>query len=140
VGARTVVSGRALPIRRPALDGKLRTYFGDRQALRRQAEQDGVSPDAVDAAGRIRDRLGFSGEGERGMYLCHSFRELGGTPLESVLDDIRDFLVSHPHDVLMIINQDYVTPQDFVAAVRDADLRTWSIGGPRAVLGPPCAR
>jgi hypothetical protein len=119
-------------------DGKLRTYFGDRQALRRQAEQDGVSPDAVDAAGRIRDRLGFSGEGERGMYLCHSFRELGGTPLGSVLDDIRDFLVSHPHDVLVIINQDYVTPQDPPSGTPTS--RTWSIGGPRAVLGPPCAR
>jgi hypothetical protein len=44
-------------------DGKLRAYFGDRQALRRPAEHDGVSPDAVEAAERIRDRLGFYGEG-----------------------------------------------------------------------------
>ena len=42
------------------------------------AAQDGVSPDAVDAALRIRERLGFAGEGERGMYLCHTFCELGG--------------------------------------------------------------
>jgi hypothetical protein len=111
-------------------DGKLRTYFGDRQALRRRAEQDGVSPDAVDAASRIRDRLGFSGEGERGLYLCHSFCELGGTPLGSVLDDIRDFLVSHPDEVLVVINQDYVAPEDFVAAVRDADLEELVYRGP----------
>jgi hypothetical protein len=101
--------------------GKLRTYFGGREELRRQAEQDGVSPDAIDAALRIRDRL-FAGEGERGMYLCHTFCELGGTPLASVLDDIRDFLVAHPDDVVVIINQDYVTPEDFVDAVRDAGL------------------
>jgi hypothetical protein len=101
--------------------GRLRTDFDSRQELLRQAEQDGVSPDAIDAALRIRDRL-FSGEGERGMYLCHTFCELGGTPLASVLDDIRDFLVSHPDDVLVVINQDYVTPEDFVDAVVDAGL------------------
>ena len=102
--------------------GRLRTYFGSREELRRQVQQDGVSPDAVDAALRTRERLGFRGEGERGMYLCHTFCELGGTPLEGVLDDVHDFLVSNPEEVLVIINQDYVTPEDFVAAVRDAGL------------------
>jgi hypothetical protein len=117
-------------------DGKLRTYFGDRQALRRRAERDGVSADAVDAAERIRDRLGFSGEGERGLYLCHSFCELGGTPLGSVLDDIRGFLVSHPDEVLVIINQDYVSPEDFVAAVRDAELDDLAYRGPTSGAWP----
>jgi hypothetical protein len=39
-----------------------------------------------------------------------------------VLDDIRGFLVANPDEVLVIVNQDYVTPADFVEAVRDADL------------------
>jgi hypothetical protein len=103
-------------------NGKLRTYFGSRDELRRQAKQDGVNPDAVDAAMDIRDRLGFEGEGERGMYLCHTFCELGATSLGSVLDDIHDFLVSHPNDVLVVINQDYVTPEDYVGAVKKAGL------------------
>ena len=30
------------------------------------------------------------------MYLCHSFCELGATPLDYVLDDIHDFLVTTP--------------------------------------------
>jgi hypothetical protein len=111
-------------------NGKLRTYFGGRDELRRQAQQDGVNPDAVDAALRIRERLGFTGEGERGMYLCHTFCELGATPLASVLDDMHDFLVSNPDEVMVVINQDYVTPEDFVAAVSDAGLEELVYRGP----------
>jgi hypothetical protein len=111
-------------------NGKLRTYFGSREELRRQVKQDGISPDAVDAALRTRERLGFSGEGERGMYLCHTFCELGGTRLDSVLDDLHDFLVANPGAVVVVINQDYVTPADFVRAVRDADLEDFAYRGP----------
>jgi len=111
-------------------NGRLRTHFGDRDQLRRQAEQDGLNPDAVDAALRIRERLGFAGEGERGMYLCHTFCELGGTALEPVLDDLRAFLVAHPNEVLVVINQDYVTPDDFVAAVKETGLGELAYSGP----------
>jgi hypothetical protein len=89
-----------------------------------------VNPDAVDAALRIRERLGFAGEGERGMYLCHTFCELGGTRLDSVLDDLRDFLVANPNEVLVVVNQDYVTPADFVAAVEEAGLEELAYRGP----------
>ena len=110
--------------------GRLRTVVGDPHKLRRQAQQDGVSQSAVDAALRIRDRLGFSGEGSRGMYLCHSFCELGGTPLDEALRDLHDFLVANPGEVVVVINQDYVTPQDFVGAVRDAGLESLAYRGP----------
>ncbi len=58
----------------------------------------------------LRERLGFRGEGKRGMYLCHTFCELGATPLVDGLEDIHDFLVTHPDEVVVVINQDYVTP------------------------------
>jgi hypothetical protein len=111
-------------------NGRLRTYFGSHEQLVAQAKQDGVSADAVDAAQRIRDRLGFAGQGTRGMYLCHTFCELGATTLGSVLDDIHDFLVAHPGEVLVVINQDYVTPADFVKAANDAGLGSLVYGGP----------
>ena len=111
-------------------NGRLRTFFGDRDDLQRQAKEDGVSADAVDAALRLRERLGFSGEGERGMYLCHTFCELGGTALGEILDDIHDFLVANPGEVLVVINQDYVTPEDFVGAVKDAKLDDFAYKGP----------
>ena len=76
----------------------------------------------VEAALRLRERLGFRGEGERGMYLCHTFCELGFTPLDQVLGELRDFLVAHPSEVVVVINQDAVTPADFVGAVDAAGL------------------
>jgi hypothetical protein len=111
-------------------NGKLRTYVGDPKELRRQAEADGVSPSAVDAALRTRDRLGFAGEGTRGIYLCHSFCELGGTTLDSVLTDLHDFLVANPGEVVVVVNQDYITPEDFVAAVKKAGLDKLAYRGP----------
>ncbi len=103
-------------------NGRTRTYFGTREKARRAIEHDGVSQDSVEAALRLRARLGFRGSGERGMYLCHTFCELGSTPLADVLEDIHRFLVTHPGEVLVIVNEDYVTPADFVSAVTDAGL------------------
>ena len=122
-------------------NGRLRTDDKSIAELRQGAERDGVSPAAVEAALRIRDRLGCSGDdGERGMYLCHSFCELGGTTLSSVLDDIRDFLVANRDEVLVIVNQDYVEPADFVEAVRDAKLERYAYGGPIDDGGRRCGR
>ncbi len=106
-------------------NGRLRTELDNRSI-----KQDGVSQEQVDAALRIRDRVGFAGHGERGMYLCHSFCELGGTPLEPVLDELYRFLVANPGEVVVVINQDYVTPEDFVGAVADAKLDRFVYRGP----------
>lgn len=111
--------------------------------LARQGE-DGVSDEELEAALRIRARLGFQGEGERGMFLCHTLCELGATPLEETLESIRDFLVTHPSDVLVVVNQDYVTSPDFVAAVEAAGLGDLVItppaDGPWPTLGELVAR
>jgi hypothetical protein len=114
-------------------DGKLRTVVGDPKELRRQAQRDGVSPSAVDSALRLRERLGFSGSGERGI---HSFCELGGTRLFDALDDLHDFLVANPGEVVVVISQDYVTPNDFVAAGRAAGLDRLAYRGPVAGRWP----
>jgi hypothetical protein len=106
-------------------NGRLRTVLDTRSP-----RQDGVSPQQVEAALRIRDRLGFAGQGERGMYLCHSFCELGGSPLAPVLDDIYAFLVANPGEVMVIVNQDYVTPEDFVGAMEKAKLDRFVYRGP----------
>ena len=110
-------------------NNRLRTD-ATRIELIERAKQDGVSADTIEAGLRLRGRLGFAGEGERGMYLCHTFCELGGTELGSVLGDLHDFLAANPGEVVVVVNQDYVTPQDFVGAVRDAGLEEFAFTPP----------
>jgi hypothetical protein len=117
-------------------NGRVRTYFGSPEDLRRASEQDGVSPASVEAALRLRARLGFRGEGTRGMYLCHSFCELGATPLEDGLKDIHAFLATHPAEVVVMVNQDYIKPADFVEAIDDADLTPYAFTPPSGSKWP----
>jgi hypothetical protein len=111
-------------------NGRVRTFFESRKDLDLIKDQDGVSDADFEAALRIRDRLGFRGKGKRGMYLCHTLCELGATPLSTGLEDIHDFLVTHPSEVVVVVNQDYVTPADFVKAVGDAGLARYAFTPP----------
>ena len=117
-------------------DGRVRTDFTSREDLEKAVEQDAVSDDAVAAANRIRDRIGFSGKGKRGMYLCHTFCELGATPLGTALGWINEFMVAHPGEVLVVVNQDYVEPAEFVAAVGEAGLADLAYAGPITATTP----
>jgi hypothetical protein len=117
-------------------NGRTRTYFGSADELQRVTQQDGVSPSSLEAALRLRERAGFRGSGERGAYLCHTFCEIGSTPLPDVLEDIHAFLVTHPADVLVIVNQDHVTPSDFVSAIADAGLADYALVPPRGSAWP----
>jgi hypothetical protein len=111
-------------------NGRFRTVITSQADLDQLVAQDGVSQDSVDAAKRLRERLGFKGEGKRGMYLCHTFCELGATPLHSALRDLHDFLVTHPSEVVVVVNQDYVKPADIVKAVGDAGLTPYMLTPP----------
>jgi hypothetical protein len=110
-------------------NGRVRTEFADESSITNLKNQDGVSEASVEAALRLRERAGFRGEGVRGMYLCHTVCELGATPLADGLKEIHDFLVTHPDEVVVVINQDYVTPEDFVRAIGDAGLAPYTFAG-----------
>jgi hypothetical protein len=100
---------------------------------RNVAEQEVGAP-AVEAALRIRSRLPAGTGGERGIFLCHGFCELGSVTLASALADLRSFLVSHPGEVVVVINQDEgVTPTDIQKAFERAGLLDLVYRGP---LGP----
>jgi len=109
--------------------------------LDKMLKQDPLPEDAIKAAMRLRDRLEKGkAEGKPQVYLCHMFCELGGTPLISVLRDIRDFLVAHPNQVLVVVNEDYVSPKDFVSVVKASGLTKFVYRGPTAAGRWPTLR
>ncbi|HEX4691764.1 MAG TPA: hypothetical protein VH276_13805 [Solirubrobacteraceae bacterium] len=52
-----------------------------------------------------------------GLYFCHELCEIGSTPLVAGLHQISRWLDAHPDNVFEIVNEDYVTPADFVKAM-----------------------
>jgi hypothetical protein len=76
----------------------------------------GIGADGYAAAMRIRDRLVGVDETQRGLYFCHGFCELGAYPVAPALDEIRNFLVANPDEVIIIVVEDTVTPEDLAAA------------------------
>jgi len=78
---------------------------------------------------RVRDRL-VGESGAKGLYMCHGFCELGAVPFDSALTQFREFLVAHPHEVVLVVIEDYVTPADIAAAVEHAGLTPYLYTGP----------
>jgi hypothetical protein len=74
-----------------------------------------IGAEGYAAAMRIRDRLVGVDESKRGLYFCHGFCELGGYPVAPALQEIRDFMVARPDEVLILVVEDTVTPQDLAA-------------------------
>ncbi len=93
-----------------------------------------IGADAFAAALRIRNRLIGVDERHRKLYLCHGLCELGAYELEPTLGQVRDFLVSHPDEVLLFIIEDYVDPKEQALAFERSGLADFVYRGPS---GPP---
>jgi hypothetical protein len=90
-----------------------------------------IGEQAVNAAERIRSRLGDQNLGARQIYLCHAFCELGAVSLSSALADLRTYLVNNPGAVVIVINQDEgVPPADIKRAFEQAGLLDLVYHGP----------
>jgi hypothetical protein len=76
-----------------------------------------------DIARAIYDRLGPLREARDGTFLCHAHCALGAMPFVDGLVQIREFLEANPHEVVTLIVQDAITPEettaDFTAAGLD---------------------
>jgi hypothetical protein len=98
---------------------------------KRQLAVQEIGEQAVEAAERIRRRIGDQNLGARQIYLCHGFCELGAVSLSASLADLRTFLVSNPGEVVIVINQDEgVAPADIERAFAQAGLRDLVYRGP----------
>ncbi len=95
----------------------LDSELGSREQLERA-----VGPEGTAAAMRIRDRLVGGKDAVRGTWFCHGFCELGAYEVAPALRTIREFLVQHPGEVLILIIEDYVTPEDLERAFAESRL------------------
>jgi hypothetical protein len=116
-------------------DGTVKTDLSDSDDAERRELERTLGPEALEAALRIRDRIVDSPEvGERSVYLCHAFCELGALRLEKALGEVVEFLERNPNEVLVIVNEDDVSPADFAAVVDSSGLVDYVYDGEP---GPP---
>lgn len=94
----------------------------DAETTSRQKIEEAVGPEGVEAALRIRNRFAGGDLGPRGLYLCHGFCELGAQPLVPWLSTLADFLVQNPDEVVLLVVEDYVTPEDLAREFERAGL------------------
>ncbi|HEU4702326.1 MAG TPA: hypothetical protein VFS37_07570 [Conexibacter sp.] len=69
-----------------------------------------IGPAATQTALRLRAQIGYRGGGERQVFLCHGFCELGALDAVKALAQVRDWLVLNPGAVLVISIEDQVPP------------------------------
>jgi len=63
------------------------------------------------------------GEGSKSeLYFCHGFCELGAYPVGPTLTAMRDFMVGHPDEVVILVIEDYVSPEELKQAFDQAGL------------------
>ncbi|MEZ4413338.1 MAG: hypothetical protein R2910_10170 [Gemmatimonadales bacterium] len=89
-----------------------------------------VGEEGFEAAQRIRDRLVGVDEGHRGLYFCHGFCELGAYLVAPALKNIRDWMLLNPDEVLLIVIEDYVTPEEIAEAFKASGLLEMVYTGP----------
>jgi hypothetical protein len=115
----------------PTEGGTIKTDLSDLKGSEREAYEEELGPEALDAALRIRDRLVDSKEtGPRQVYLCHRFCELGAIPIDQAFRQYRDFLAANPDEVLVLDIEDYVDPKDIDEAVTESGLIDYVYDGP----------
>jgi hypothetical protein len=113
---------------------RIRTEIEDEPEAMRKYEKV-VGRDGVAAAMRIRDRMVGGKLGKPGLYLAHAFCELGALPLVPELHEIREFLVAHPSEVILLIVEDTgAPPLQLAAAFAVSRLEEHVYRGP---AGPP---
>jgi hypothetical protein len=97
----------------------------------RELYEQTLGPEGLAAIQRIRDRV-LPGEGVPGVFLCHRFCELGATELTEALEQVREFLVEQPDEVVVIVIEDYVLPSAIATAFEESGLAEKVYRGPAA--------
>ncbi len=112
--------------------------WSDFQDTDRQDLIDEVGEETVTAMEQLRRSLLPTSE-SHDVYLCHGYCELGATRAVDAFTDIRQFLETHPAEVVALFLQDSTAAVDTVAALHaaglDAFAATHEPGAPWPTLG-----
>jgi len=91
-----------------------------------------VGKEGMEAALRIRNRITGEESGKKDVYMCHGFCELGALKFTPMLEEMRDFLVANPGEVIVIVLQDdAVAPEDIVRCFEESGLIDLVYKGPQ---------
>ncbi|MDO9407723.1 hypothetical protein [Patulibacter sp.] len=112
-------------------DGRVRTDLQAEGTTRNRVAAQ-LGSDAIGAAERLAGRLGLvpSG-GERRIYACHTLCELGAEGFGSVLRDVRGWMERNRSEVVVLMLESSVAPDEIEGAFRDADLEDSVVTLPR---------
>ena len=92
-----------------------------------------LGAESVQVAERLAGRLGLvPAGGERKIFLCHTLCELGAERMSSTLRDIRGFLERERSEVLIVMLESSVEPEEVEQEVRDAGLEPYLATLPRS--------
>lgn len=90
-----------------------------------------LGKEGMAAALRIRDRLVGGDEKDKAVYMAHGFCELGAIKFVETLEQMHDFLVENPGEILIIVVQDEgVSPQDVEKCFEESGMIDFVYRGP----------
>lgn len=98
----------------PVANGRSITATSNFTAAAQQAEQ-AFAPEILQSVERLTTSIQSNGGPPSGPvqpYLCHTFCEIGGTPLLPALQGVQAWMSAHPTEVVTLFIQDAVTPAD----------------------------
>jgi hypothetical protein len=110
------------------VSGRIKTEISG-AGFMREVEK-ALGKEGVEAAERTRARLVGPPEGPRGLYLCHGFCEIGAQPLVPWLRTLRDFLAANRREVVILVVEDYVQPEELAAAFAESGVAALAYRGP----------
>jgi hypothetical protein len=93
---------------------------------------------AEDLIGRL--AFGESPHGDAEPYLCHVLCELGATKLDTALARINEWLGSHPDEFLVIVIEDYVSPEETARAFQRSGLLRYAYTPAPTAVPPTLGR
>lgn len=114
-----------------APDGRVFTRL-DLSANSRAKIEDSIGPAATATAMRLRGQLGDEVDKSQTpeLFFCHGFCELGATRGSELFAAIREFMLAHPREVLVMSIEDQVPPEQFATFVEQAGLLDLTWKGP----------